>query len=213
MPTLLAFERKREVAKAQFCEGFIEPTSRPQQLINIDLLEELSNIHDVYGKLKTSASLTSEDTASSVNLVHKNLIPKLRNTVLDFYKWQQRENGADEEQDSGEGMSAQQECSERAELLAAIKSKAFGQAAEASKSRRHRQVELDPTSNDAGPSTSSGHSKSKRPSLKVRTEENLYISGDLCKDATSATRISQLTTVDFVAEEKPKKKYTKFTER
>lgn len=211
MPTLLTFERRRDLAKSQFFEGFIEPASRPQQLINTDLLEELSNIHDLYGKLKTSASLTSE--ASSVNLVHKNLVPKLRNSVVDFYKWQQRENGADEEQDSGEGTSSQQECSERAERLAAIKSKAFGQAAEASKSRRHRQVELESTSYDAGPSTSLGYPQSKRPSLKVRTKENIHISGNLCKDATSTTRISQLTTVDFVPEAKPKKKYIKFTER
>ncbi|XP_074548287.1 snRNA-activating protein complex subunit 1b [Halichoeres trimaculatus] len=210
MPRLLAFEKKREVPKSQFCEGFIEPASRPQQLINIDLLEELSNIHDLYGKLKTSASLTLEDGASSVDLMHKNLIPKLRNTVVEFYKWQQREGEADEKEDSGEGTSSQQECSERAERLASIKSKAFGQATEAAKSRRHRQVELDLMSNVAGPSTSSGHFKSRKPSLKVRTNESLHVTGGLRNNVTSATRISRLTAVDFVPEEKPKRKYIKF---
>lgn len=218
MPTLLTFERKREAVKSQFHEGFIEPASRPQQLINIDLLEELSNIHDLYGKMKTSASLTSGDAASSVNLVHKNLIPKLRNSVVDFYRWQQREadvsqGGAGEEDDGGEGTSSQHESSERAERLAAIKSKAYGQATEACKSRRHRQVEVNPSSHEVGPSVSSALSKSRRPSLKVRTKENLHISGDPCEDAVSSSQISRLTTVDFAPEEKPKKKYIKFSGR
>ncbi|XP_034530978.1 snRNA-activating protein complex subunit 1b [Notolabrus celidotus] len=211
MPTLLTFKKKKKPEKSPLCEAFIERASRPQQLINIELLEELSNIHDLYDKLKTSASLTSEDAATPVNLMKKHLVPHLRGTVVDFYKWQQREDGTDFEEDSGEGTSSQQECSERADRLAAIKSKAYGEAAEACKSRRHRQVELDLTSNETGPSTSSGHSRSKKLSLKFRTNENLHISGDLWKEATSATQINRLTTVDFVPEEQPRKKKIKPT--
>lgn len=48
---------------------------------------------------------------------------------------------------------------------------------QASKSRRHRQVEVDFTSNEAGPSNSSGSSRISKPSLKVRTNENVHISG------------------------------------
>ncbi|CAJ1074526.1 snRNA-activating protein complex subunit 1b [Xyrichtys novacula] len=209
MPTLLTFQKKRQKEKPRLCEGFIERASRPQELINIELLEELSNIHDIYGKLKTSASLMSEDAPTPVNLTHKDLIPKLRSTVVDFYTWQQKRIESDEEDYSGEGTSSQQESSKRAEKLAAIKSRAFGQATEAAKSRRHRQVEVDLTSNQAGPSNSSGHTRLSKPSLKVRTNENLHISSDLWKEATATTKISRLTALDFVPEEKPKKNYRK----
>ncbi|XP_040916141.1 snRNA-activating protein complex subunit 1b [Toxotes jaculatrix] len=209
MPTLLAYRKKRKVERSVLCEEFMERASRPQELINIELLEELSNIHELYGKLKTSVLSVSEMEDSSVNLIRKDLVPQLRSTVVDFYKWQQRKDGAEEEEDSGEGTSSQQECSRRAELLASIKSKAYEQAAEASKSRRHRQVEVDFTSSKAGPSDTPGYSRTSKPSLKARTSENVHISGDLSKEATSTTLISRLTRLDFVPEEKPKK-YKKF---
>lgn len=48
---------------------------------------------------------------------------------------------------------------------------------QASKSRRHRQVEVDFTSNEAGPSHSSGCSRINKLSLKARTNMNINISG------------------------------------
>lgn len=203
MPTLLTFNKKRKVERAPLCEEFIERASRPQELISVDLLEELSNIHELYEKMKTSVSSTSEQAVSSVGLIRKDLVPQLRSTVVDFYKWQQRKDWTKEDDDSGEGTSSQ-ECSKRAELLASIKSKAYGEAAEASKSRRHRQVEVDFTSNEAGPSHSSGYSRVIKPSLKARTIENVHISGDMKKEATATTHISRLTALDKVPEEKPK---------
>lgn len=209
MPTLLVYKKKRKSEKLPQCEEFMERTSRPQQLINMDLLEELSNIHDLYGKLKTSVCLTLEQSESSVNLIRQDLIPQLRGTVMDFYKWQHRKGDPGEDEDSGEGTSSQQECSKRAELLASIKSKAYGTAAEASKSRRHRQVEVDFTANEAGPSDPSGHPKTHKPSLKARTNENIHISGDLWKEAANTTKINHLTTLGFGPEEK-KYTYKKF---
>lgn len=203
MPIPLTFNKKRKVEKAATCEKFLERASRPQELINIELLEELSNIHELYEKLKTSVSSAAEQQVSSVNLIRKDLIPKLRGTVVDFYKWQQRKDGTVEEEDSDEGTSSQQECTKRADLLASIKSKAYGQAAEASKSRRHRQVELDfSSSNEAGPSSASEYCRISKPSLKARTMENVHISGDAWKEATATTNINRLTTLDFVPEEK-----------
>ncbi|XP_075963525.1 snRNA-activating protein complex subunit 1b [Anarhichas minor] len=199
MPTMLAFKKKRKVESLALCEEFMERPSRPQELINIELLEELSNIDEHYGKLKTSVSSESEPADSSINLIRKDLVPQLRSTVVDFYKWQQRKSGPDEDEDedSGEGPSSQQECSKRAQRLASIKSKAYGEATEASKSRRHRQVEVDFTSNVAGPSHSSRYSRTNKLSLKARTYENVHISGDLWKEAGEMTQIKCLTTVDF----------------
>nr|XP_046267999.1 snRNA-activating protein complex subunit 1b [Scatophagus argus] len=201
MPTLLTYrkKKKKKVERSALCEEFMERASRPQELINVELLEELSNVHELYEKLKTSVC-SSEQGVSSINLSRKDLVPQLRSTVVDFYKWQHRKDLTDEDEDSGEGTSSQQECSKRAELLASIKSKAYGQAAEASKSRRHRQVEVDFTSSEDNPS--SGHSRIIKPSLKARTNKNVHISGDVWKEATATTQISRLTALDFVPEEK-----------
>ncbi|XP_031136164.1 snRNA-activating protein complex subunit 1b [Sander lucioperca] len=203
MPTVLVFNKKRKMERVALCEAFMERASRPQELINIELLEELSNVDDLYGKLKTSACLQADP---SINLIRKELVPELRSTVVDFYKWQQRKGGAggDEDKDSGEGTSSQQECSKRAQLISSIKSKAYGEAAEASKSRRHRQVEVDFTSYEAGPSLSSSYSRTNKPSLKARTNENVHVSGELWEEATRTTHINRLTKLDFVPEEKPK---------
>lgn len=204
MPTLLAFKKKRKIEGSPLCEEFMERTSRPQELINTELLEELSNIHDLYEKMKVSVASSSEQAPSSVNLIRKDLVPQLRGTVVDFYKWQQRKDETDDDEDSGEGTSSQQECSRRAELVASIKSKAYGNAAEASKSRRHRQVEVDFTSSEAGPALTLSHSRTSRPSLKARTNESVFITGDLWKEAMTSTQINCLTTLDSVPEEKPK---------
>ncbi|XP_044023670.1 snRNA-activating protein complex subunit 1b [Siniperca chuatsi] len=206
MPTLLTFKKKRKVERLVLCEDFVERVSRPQELINNKLLEELSNIHELYENLKTSVFSSSEQAGSSVNLISKDLVPQLRSTVVDFHKWQQRKDGTGEDEDSGEGTSSQQESSKRAERLASIKSKAYGEAAEASKSRRHRQVEVDFKSNESGPSHSSGYSRTSKPSLKARTKENVHISGDVWKEATTTTHINRLTALDTgLPEEKPKK--------
>ncbi|XP_054470346.1 snRNA-activating protein complex subunit 1b [Anoplopoma fimbria] len=206
MPTMLVFKKKRKVEGLKLCEEFMERPSRPQELINMELLEELSNIDELYGKLKTSVSAASEQPGSSISLIRRDLVPQLRSTVVDFYKWQQRKSrpDEDEDEDSGEGTSSQQECSKRAQRLASIKSKAYGEAAEASKSRRHRQVEVDFTSNVAGPPHSSSYTRTNKPSLKARTNENVHISGDLWEEATTATQIKCLTTLDFAPEGKPK---------
>ncbi|KAI3367887.1 hypothetical protein L3Q82_026224 [Scortum barcoo] len=204
VPTLLTYNKKRKVERSMLCEEFMEPASRPQELINIKLMEELTNVHELYDKLKNSVSSTSGEAAPSIKLIHKDFVPQLRDTVMDFYKWQQKKDRAGEDEDDhGEGTSTQQESSSRAELLASIKSKAYGQAAEAAKSRRHRQVEVDLTSNEAGPSNSSGSSRMTKLSLKARTKESVHISGDMWKEATATTKINRLTTLDFVPEVTP----------
>ncbi|XP_068457054.1 snRNA-activating protein complex subunit 1b [Clinocottus analis] len=209
MPTTLVFKKKRKVERAALCEEFLERPSRPQELINVELLDELSKVDELYKMLKTSVSSESTRADSSIDLVRKDLVPQLRSTVMDFYDWQHRKDGADEGEDSGEGTSSQQECSRRAQLIASIKSKAYGEAAEASKSRRHRQVEVDFSSNVAGPQHASGYIRTTKPSLKARTYQSIRISGDLWNEAATSSRIKCLTELDFGPEGK-KKKNNKF---
>ncbi|XP_008294918.1 snRNA-activating protein complex subunit 1b [Stegastes partitus] len=201
MPTPLVYRKKRKAERSALCEAFMERASRPQELINVEFLEELSNIHELYEKLKTSVA--SPASEPSVHLIRKNLVPRLRSAVVDFYKWQHRKDSADEDDDAGEGTSSQQECSRRAQLLASIKSKAYGEAAEASKSRRHRQVEVDFTCDESGPAPTAARSRASKPSLKARTNENVRISGDVWKEAEETTLINRLAVLD--SEEKRKR--------
>ncbi|XP_034418764.1 snRNA-activating protein complex subunit 1b isoform X1 [Cyclopterus lumpus] len=113
MPTTLAFKKKRKVERPEVHEEFMERPSRPQELINVELLEELSNIDELYRKLKASVSSEVQQADSSIDLVRKDLVPQLRSTVMDFYDWQQRRD-ADGVEEAGEGTSSQQE---RAALL------------------------------------------------------------------------------------------------
>lgn len=112
----LSFNNKRKPERSALCEDFIERTSRPHELINPEMLEvsanpalifwrtipvemypelltfdlqELSNIHELYAKMKTAVTASSEQAVSSVDLIRKNLVPELHGTVMDFYKWQQ----------------------------------------------------------------------------------------------------------------------------
>ncbi|XP_028251517.1 snRNA-activating protein complex subunit 1b [Parambassis ranga] len=209
MPTLLSYKKKRKVEGAVLCPEFMERASRPQELINIELLEELSNVHELYEKLKTSVTDPTSGVGDlSLSLTNKKFVPELRSTVLDFYKWQQRSGVAGGGADSGEGTSSQQEGSNRAGLLAYIKSKAYGQAAEAIKSRRHRQVELDFSSAEAGPAPKSAGSSIRR-SLKRKTEGGVHISGDVWKGAAMITRINDLAAPDSSPSEnqKPQKRF------
>lgn len=52
-------------------------------------VQELSNIHELYAKMKTAVTASSEQAVSSIDLIRKNLVPELHGTVMDFYKWQQ----------------------------------------------------------------------------------------------------------------------------
>lgn len=56
-------------------------------------MQELSNIHEVYAKMKSAVAASSEQAVSSIDLLRKNLVPDLHGTVMDFYKWQQRKVG------------------------------------------------------------------------------------------------------------------------
>lgn len=209
MPRLLLFERRKTFHRAQVCDGFMEKPSAPQTLINNSLIEELSNVHGLYENLKSSACPQSD---SSLNLTHKNLVQTLRGTVLDFYRWQQDkfvQDGSSRDEDCGEGTSTQQESSRRADLLASIKSRAYGEAAEVSKSRRHRAVEVDHvTSGEPNPGPSSKYEKRKRKTLRYRATNNVCVTGDIWKDALSDTKISRLTALD--SDGKPPRSFKKF---
>lgn len=66
---------------------------------------------------------------------------------------------------------------------------------QAPRSRRHRQVEVDLISSQAGPAPSSRHSRAVKPSLKARTNENVHISGIFCFHTAERTLVGILVSI------------------
>lgn len=113
------------------------------------------------------------------------------------------------EEDCGEGTSTQQESSRRADLLASIKSQAYGEATEVSKSRRHRAVEMDQeTKREPNPGVLSKYEKRKRKSLKYRAINSIRVTGDVWKEVLSDTNIRHLTVLQ--SDDKPPRSFKKF---
>ncbi|XP_056617004.1 snRNA-activating protein complex subunit 1-like [Triplophysa dalaica] len=206
MPTMLLCRTKREDGKGtKICEEFVDPPTRIQELVTTDVLEELANVHEHYETLK-KAVFTDSD--SNVNLIEQNLVCKLNNAVLTYSNWQENRTVKAEQLDTGEGPS-NQDSSRRAQLLASIKSRSYGQVMEASKGRRHRQSQLVLSADgDHTPNTSS--KKKRPPSLKNRTQLRFEIQGTEREKLTKATRLWNLSKVkeDKVTEKKKQFKWT-----
>ncbi|XP_035387157.1 snRNA-activating protein complex subunit 1-like [Electrophorus electricus] len=207
MPNPLYFKVKRRQVERQgqqLCETFIDRPSRAQELISTDMLEELANVHEHYENLKRVISAQTDQPILS--LVKQNLVPKLRGAVLTYYNWQRNQTEfedqhAESDRGAGEGTSNQDESSRRAQLLALIKSKSYGQAVEASKSRRHRQIEIasSDTKSEPAPNVLGLKKRSlKKESLRKRTSGSLHSmnQGNLNRELESTTRLWRLTMVD-----------------
>ncbi|XP_077421646.1 snRNA-activating protein complex subunit 1b [Vanacampus margaritifer] len=194
-PTLLTFRRSKKEARSHLRNKFVARACGPHQLIDRDMLEEVSNVQRLYEQLKSSVYSQAQRDRLGLDLMGKKLPARLRGHVLTFHSWQKRkqQDGSDLDQDAGEGTSRQAESSRRAQLLTSIKSKAYGQAAEVRKSRRHRQVEVD-AGEQSGPALPKVRSRSGKMSLKARTKQNLRIGGD--QSAAASTRIHRLSVLD-----------------
>ncbi|KAL4656337.1 snRNA-activating protein complex subunit 1 [Arapaima gigas] len=208
MPTQLNYQTKKKLKKNEVCEEFRERPERVKDLISVDTLEEIMNVHQHYEKIKAAISSTSGQIDSGISLIRKDLVSELQSTVLEYEKLQEQQlrgrnaESGDGDNDAGEGSSDQQECSRRAELLASIKSKSYGHVLEASRSRRHRQVEMDASGSGTEPGQSGHSRRRKRPlSLRTRTKKNLLDKvGSIKLEATSQGMMEEKSKV------KPKKK-------
>ncbi|XP_051773790.1 snRNA-activating protein complex subunit 1b [Ctenopharyngodon idella] len=202
MPIPLFYrEKKEDGRKMKICEEFVDPSSRPQELVTTDVLEEIANIHEHYEGLK-KAIFAEPDP--NLDLIQKNLVPKLNGAILTYSSWQWNRTES-EQQDGGEGPS-NQESSRRAQLLASIKSRSYGQVLEASKSRRHRQTQLVPASG-AEFSQKVTPKKKRKPSLKTRTQYRFNTQGNE-SEGLNVTRVWCMSAVkEEKAPEKRKKKF------
>ncbi|XP_028847941.1 snRNA-activating protein complex subunit 1b [Denticeps clupeoides] len=204
MPIKLNFRSKKKIKPPANCESFIDPPVRPQELMNNDSLEEIANIHQHYEELKAAISAEPGKANSKISLVQQDLVSKVRNRLTAFAHWQKSERETEKaaEEDSEETMQMQ-ECSRRAELLASIKSKSFGQPIEVSRARRHRAITV------AAVDTVQGPSRTRRESLKKRTLRCLVGQGPVCEDLLKPTKLWRLTSVGQEEErdQKPKRRF------
>ncbi|XP_058843968.1 snRNA-activating protein complex subunit 1-like isoform X1 [Acipenser ruthenus] len=161
MPHLLFYRIKQKMPRQEICEEFRDRTAKVNTLITTDALEEITNVHEHYQKMKCAISSDKTQPDKALSLIKQDLVSDLRNFALDFHEWQENrkrklkhalkkeahgmeeEKKEEEEDGAGEGSSQVNESSVRAQMLEKIKSKSYGHVTEAPKSRRHRQVELE----------------------------------------------------------------------
>ncbi|KAG5857718.1 snRNA-activating protein complex subunit 1b [Anguilla rostrata] len=199
MPKHLYFHVKRKPKRQEVCEEFRDRPARVKELITTETLEEIMNVQEHYEKVKAAVSTTPGQPDPAVNLINKHLGPMVQSTVMEYQNWldevavRKNESGdAAAAADPGEGTSTQGDSSRRAELLASIKSKSYGHLVEASKSRRHRQVELD----TSGPEIKQESTRKTIPCLQTRTMKNLISKGKVKEEVMECTRHWRLSVTE-----------------
>ncbi|NXX91380.1 SNPC1 protein, partial [Centropus bengalensis] len=169
-PKPLNYRTKKKTEEKEFKEEFKEPSNRVNSLITNDVLEELMNIHDHYQKMKCVISADKSQPDKSLSLIKDDFVVTLKDVTLEHQEWQQnrmklflnpKETGETSSRKEEETL-LESEGSERASALARIKYKSYSAVAEASKSRRHRQVKLE--SSETGSNYGKSPSRSKKNS-------------------------------------------------
>ncbi|XP_062379489.1 snRNA-activating protein complex subunit 1b [Sardina pilchardus] len=216
MPVPLVFVKDKKQRGTTNAEVAAKPASRPQKLVTTQMLEEVANIHQHYKQLKESVVVQNPE--SNLNLLRQNLVPKLFNSVMSYSTWQKihmdgrkeaSELNLEEPSTSSSSFDPRQESSRRANLLAAIKARSYGQVVEAAKSRRHRQAELSSAA-EAGPREERGFGQEPgaKPvpvprrrqrftnSLRYRTLRRLYENGGIPEEFLKCTKLWKLSKAD-----------------
>ncbi|XP_074146410.1 snRNA-activating protein complex subunit 1 isoform X1 [Sminthopsis crassicaudata] len=150
MPKPLSYRMKKNIPRTEVTEEFKEPNDRVMKLITADTLEEIMNIHEHYQEMKQIISADKSQPDKALSLIKDEFLVNIKNLVLEHKQWHEDKKKLfmkvknEDDQKEKEGSSQELEGSERAGALAKIKSKAYSIVTQASKSRRHRQVKLEP---------------------------------------------------------------------
>ncbi|XP_039175389.1 snRNA-activating protein complex subunit 1 [Crotalus tigris] len=150
MPKFLSFRTKKNMHEnTEMKREFIDPTDRVAMLCHENFLEETKNIHEHYQRMKCLISKDKSQPDKTISLIKDDFITKFQDTILDYQQWQKKKMESplstvgDEMRNRKEGCSQESEGSGRAKTLADIKARSYSSVAQASKSRRHRQVKLE----------------------------------------------------------------------
>ncbi|RXN15212.1 snRNA-activating complex subunit 1-like protein [Labeo rohita] len=118
MPNKLTFEGSGRI-QHNVNEEFRDHKDRVAELASIETLEEIANVHGHYERLKKS----SMPTSSGVTLL--NLTYSIQESASEYHQWQNKIAAAKDK--NSKETTQKSESSSRADLLAAIKSKTYGQ--------------------------------------------------------------------------------------
>ncbi|XP_027494001.1 snRNA-activating protein complex subunit 1 [Corapipo altera] len=193
MPKLLNYRTKKKMEENEFKEEFKDPSNRVNSLVTNDVLEELMNIHDHYQKMKCAISADKSQPDKALSLIKDDFVVTLKDITLEHQEWQQnrmklflnaKETDETENKKKDETL-LQSEGSERASALARIKYRSYSAVAEASKSRRHRQVRLE--SSESGKSPSRSRKTSRRPQ-PARRRDSPEVRGEMEVAEETVTR-------------------------
>lgn len=182
MPHHLHFQKQKKPKRDPVCASFLGRTSAVHDFLSVDLLEELSNVHLHYTKLKES----TVEVGPRVNMSQRDLVPSLEKCLKEFMTWQrktfsggQNDKNTDDEGDEEEEEKKRQskaESSSRVSLLQSIKQKSFQNLQVAPKSRRHRQTQVVDSPGSGAEQVPEGPKKWQRPpSLRARTWKSLGV--------------------------------------
>ncbi|XP_050994872.1 snRNA-activating protein complex subunit 1a [Labeo rohita] len=167
MPNKLTFEGSGRI-QHNVNEEFRDHKDRVAELASIETLEEIANVHGHYERLKKS----SMPTSSGVTLL--NLTYSIQESASEYHQWQNKIAAAKDK--NSKETTQKSESSSRADLLAAIKSKTYGQVSKGAKHRRHRKAEI--ATSDQGTDQALFSHKKRPPSLRTRTWQNFGKPGE-----------------------------------
>lgn len=184
MPHPLHFQKQKKPKRESVCASFLGRTSAVHDLLSLDLLEELSNVHVHYTKLKEGTA----EVGSRVSMSQRDLVPPLEGCMKEFVTWQQKtfsrrqddkntdDEGDEEQEKKKKKRQSKAESSSRVSLLQSIKQKSFQNFQVAPKSRRHRQTQVVDSAGSGAEQVPEGPKKWQRPpSLRARTWKSLGV--------------------------------------
>ncbi|NWI90772.1 SNPC1 protein, partial [Pitta sordida] len=197
MPKLLNYRTKKKMEENEFKEEFKDPSNRVNTLITNDVLEELMNIHEHYQKMKCAISADKSQPDKALSLIKDDFVVTLKDITLEHQEWQQNrmklfQNAKETDETENrkkEETLLQSEGSERANALARIKYRSYSAVVEASKSRRHRQVQLESSESGSryGKSPSRSKITSRRPQ-PARRRDSPKVRGEMQVANETVTR-------------------------
>lgn len=173
MPHLLSFQKQRKKKKNEVCAEFLGRTTAVQDLLSADIFDEMTNIQNLYEKMKAT---TEEVKAKQISMTHQEFVTGLKDCMSTFISWQQKTfSQENKDKSTAEDEDKTAEAPSRARLLSSIKHKSYSQFQGAPKSRRHRQPEAVEDAADVHRATMT---QGRKPSLRARTHKNLRVTQD-----------------------------------
>ncbi|NXN82820.1 SNPC1 protein, partial [Bombycilla garrulus] len=170
MPKQLSYRNKKKIEENDFKEEFKDQSNRVTTLITNDVLEELMNIHDHYQKMKCVISADKSQPDKALSLIKDDFVVSLKDMALEHQEWQQSRlkllQNAEETYETENKKEEESALKSEGDAACRIWQQKFSFfcVIQASKSRRHRQVQLE--SSESGSSCGKSPRRSRKSSRR-----------------------------------------------